>query len=130
MLMFCFFFFFFSSRRRHTRSLCDWSSDVCSSDLNQLEKLICWRERNTMSAVGRFILEFRKAGLEAAQIWGDDGGPGRPMIDALFQAGWRINRFNFGGKANEELAYVSRGAEVWTSFGRQVTSGEIVLIRD
>src|SRR5215218_3221796 len=30
--MFC-FFFFFSSRRRHTRSLCDWSSDVCSSDL-------------------------------------------------------------------------------------------------
>src|SRR5260221_7630824 len=26
------FFFFFSSRRRHTRSLCDWSSDVCSSD--------------------------------------------------------------------------------------------------
>src|SRR5260221_6591160 len=27
-------FFFFSSRRRHTRSLCDWSSDVCSSDLH------------------------------------------------------------------------------------------------
>src|SRR5947207_7366019 len=27
------FFFFFSSRRRHTRSLCEWSSDVCSSDL-------------------------------------------------------------------------------------------------
>src|SRR5690349_22054325 len=27
-------FFFFSSRRRHTRSLRDWSSDVCSSDLH------------------------------------------------------------------------------------------------
>src|SRR5882762_232138 len=27
------FFFFFSSRRRHTRFKCDWSSDVCSSDL-------------------------------------------------------------------------------------------------
>src|SRR5476649_898502 len=26
--------FCFSSRRRHTRSLCDWSSDVCSSDLD------------------------------------------------------------------------------------------------
>src|SRR6267143_3863985 len=25
--------FFFSSRRRHTRWNCDWSSDVCSSDL-------------------------------------------------------------------------------------------------
>src|SRR5574337_1700527 len=27
-------FFFFSSRRRHTRLSCDWSSDVCSSDLS------------------------------------------------------------------------------------------------
>src|SRR5260370_34946619 len=26
-------YFFFSSRRRHTRFKCDWSSDVCSSDL-------------------------------------------------------------------------------------------------
>src|SRR5256886_13285782 len=29
----CMLFFFFSSRRRHTRFDCDWSSDVCSSDL-------------------------------------------------------------------------------------------------
>src|SRR6266481_6303412 len=28
--------FFCSSRRRHTRWNCDWSSDVCSSDLKQL----------------------------------------------------------------------------------------------
>src|SRR5437762_14390317 len=27
-------FFFFSSRRRHTRYIGDWSSDVCSSDLD------------------------------------------------------------------------------------------------
>src|SRR5256886_13163258 len=32
------FFFFFSSRRRHTRFDCDWSSDVCSSDLVLAEK--------------------------------------------------------------------------------------------
>src|SRR6266571_8372959 len=29
-------FFFFSSRRRHTRLTCDWSSDVCSSDLAEI----------------------------------------------------------------------------------------------
>src|SRR2546430_11805892 len=28
--------FFFSSRRRHTRFDCDWSSDVCSSDLKSV----------------------------------------------------------------------------------------------
>src|SRR2546430_6267803 len=33
--------FFFSSRRRHTRFDCDWSSDVCSSDL--AEFLARWR---------------------------------------------------------------------------------------
>src|SRR5690242_1378443 len=32
-IYFFLFFFFFSSRRRHTRLTCDWSSDVCSSDL-------------------------------------------------------------------------------------------------
>src|SRR6267378_5490651 len=53
-----FFFFFFSSRRRHTRSLRDWSSDVCSSDLDvsvreSLELLIrCagWRPETFASA--------------------------------------------------------------------------------
>src|SRR5205814_7539498 len=34
MIILCCFFFFFSSRRRHTRCLSDWSSDVCSSDLD------------------------------------------------------------------------------------------------
>src|SRR5260370_21837876 len=32
--------FFFSSRRRHTRFKCDWSSDVCSSDLENYD-LVC-----------------------------------------------------------------------------------------
>src|SRR2546430_5758754 len=33
--MVCLVSFFFSSRRRHTRFDCDWSSDVCSSDLGE-----------------------------------------------------------------------------------------------
>src|SRR5256885_9318511 len=33
--MFTYFLFFFSSRRRHTRLQGDWSSDVCSSDLDR-----------------------------------------------------------------------------------------------
>src|SRR6266480_5009430 len=37
--MYIFFFFFFSSRRRHTRLTCDWSSDVCSSDLRGVEEI-------------------------------------------------------------------------------------------
>src|SRR5256885_9878691 len=33
--------FFFSSRRRHTRLQGDWSSDVCSSDLQRLSDATC-----------------------------------------------------------------------------------------
>src|SRR2546430_2763304 len=44
-------FFFFSSRRRHTRFDCDWSSDVCSSDLfiqlNQRRFNLRWIERGS-----------------------------------------------------------------------------------
>src|SRR5207253_8614320 len=41
------FYFFFSSRRRHTRWPRDWSSDVCSSDLNPAVFLhyLKWRSR-------------------------------------------------------------------------------------
>src|SRR2546430_3392158 len=36
-------FFFFSSRRRHTIFDCDWSSDVCSSDLDANARLTQWQ---------------------------------------------------------------------------------------
>src|SRR6266481_9805890 len=39
-------FFFFSSRRRHTRWNCDWSSDVCSSDLSERETRVLAFERH------------------------------------------------------------------------------------
>src|SRR5206468_10112031 len=39
LLILCYYFFFFSSRRRHTRSDRDWSSDVCSSDLNDTNQV-------------------------------------------------------------------------------------------
>src|SRR5260370_26666151 len=42
--------FFFSSRRRHTRFKCDWSSDVCSSDLAKNGRIfdteVFWRSLN------------------------------------------------------------------------------------
>src|SRR5204862_3454024 len=46
-----YFFFFFSSRRRHTRSLRDWSSDVCSSDLLARIHLIGPRRKSAQNVV-------------------------------------------------------------------------------
>src|SRR6266496_6238204 len=45
-------FFFFSSRRRHTRSLRDWSSDVCSSDLDVYDPEFNWQRDYLLGSPG------------------------------------------------------------------------------
>src|SRR5437588_9276611 len=59
----CFCFFFFSSRRRHTRSLCDWSSDVCSSDLRMVELHLdnAMEGATRAAALTRRLLAFARA---------------------------------------------------------------------
>src|SRR2546430_3915329 len=52
--------FFFSSRRRHTRFDCDWSSDVCSSDLISNTRASYLDVARTLGA-GRGYLIFRVA---------------------------------------------------------------------
>src|SRR5256886_5254504 len=58
--------FFFSSRRRHTRFDCDWSSDVCSSDLRSSPahparaKARSRSTRSTLKANGATSNRFRR----------------------------------------------------------------------
>src|SRR5690349_21963174 len=54
-----FFFFFFSSRRRHTRSLRDWSSDVCSSDLFYIGDASSPQDINDAVTLLRTIFDMR-----------------------------------------------------------------------
>src|SRR5438034_10361514 len=53
------FAFFFSSRRRHTISLCDWSSDVCSSDLHR---------RVHLDAMARLCGFPGKVGMDGSEV--------------------------------------------------------------
>src|SRR5260370_41834796 len=46
-----FVIFFFSSRRRHTIFKCDWSSDVCSSDLSRRAFLAAVGMGTTLAAI-------------------------------------------------------------------------------
>src|SRR5260221_5025339 len=85
----CACWFFFSSRRRHTRSLCDWSSDVCSSDLLSCPKGHQW-EADASVAPGQ---------ATRCPICGADGGTSTPGPDnndasatVLHAASWEIGR--------------------------------------
>src|SRR5689334_24840360 len=64
------YFFFFSSRRRHTRWNCDWSSDVCSSDLRRVHATSAEKVR-FLTGVQRVItpsVEMLKSGLQFAPV--------------------------------------------------------------
>src|SRR5688572_17041101 len=67
--------FFFSSRRRHTRFDCDWSSDVCSSDLHLLETwVIMAADWNGKGNTGGDLAEgLRQAQLINSHLAGWDG---------------------------------------------------------
>src|SRR5256885_4785458 len=59
-------FFFFSSRRRHTRLQGDWSSDVCSSDL-QTEDLT--QAMNTLEdAIRKIDAETRELDRKSTRL--------------------------------------------------------------
>src|SRR2546428_4875313 len=114
-------FFFFSSRRRHTRSDRDWSSDVCSSDL-ELPEPGCFIQAQVgdTPVIGfvtqhddRRIAHLRldeAAGLRQLELHAEEM-PGRPAKDAfLFELVgrgirehrvWR-SRHPFGGPLHGE----------------------------
>src|SRR2546430_16962186 len=88
--------FFFSSRRRHTRFDCDWSSDVCSSDLVEVIVL-------EVDSAGRRIQLSRKAVLEAGEK-----REGREYAEQQGQA--RPGRFEIGRASGRGKGEISVGA--------------------
>src|SRR5260370_35255249 len=61
-------FFFFSSRRRHTRFKCDWSSDVCSSDLSDALRQRYLPRVARGEAIAAFALSEPDAGSDVAAM--------------------------------------------------------------
>lgn len=97
---------------------------------NKVRLAAAWTEKDTMKAVGQFILEFRRLGLrqeDAGCIYGDNDGLGRVMIDRLHELGWRINRWSNADKASREDEYLNRGSEMWYEGARKIQSREIAL---
>src|SRR6201985_1198293 len=95
------FCFFFSSRRRHTRLTCDWSSDVCSSDLY------------TLYGDSVYLIQEKKS---------DDGKTSLTVVRSFVQTGNRIE-----GRA-EVLKGVKPGDRVVAVGQLKLQSGAAVAI--
>src|SRR2546430_6536312 len=90
-LVWLLFFFFFSSRRRHTRFDCDWSSDVCSSDLGGHWGIPQPSDpcANRPAAPGGYFHGFPESQTRLLLAVGGNGEPGRIVHRTHF---WLIVR--------------------------------------
>src|SRR6266496_1456369 len=100
------YFFFFSSRRRHTRSLRDWSSDVCSSDLDRDRAVSLSRTRATCLFTVFGLIDSRSA-ITRLEI---------PVISSARTSHSRAER-----PASRDLVDAQRGTSV--SWGRRRAGG-------
>src|SRR5205807_7254042 len=75
--LFVVFFFFFSSRRRHTRLQGDWSSDVCSSDLDHSFGYVVSDPANDTAEKAQVIELARSAAMNVHVV----DAAGAPIVD-------------------------------------------------
>src|SRR6266436_622875 len=86
-------FFFFSSRRRHTRCSRDWSSDVCSSDLDE------WLYPSLNHGT---VVKLSAAGEPLESYW-DPGGASHATITSMREHdGWLY----IGGLMNNRIGRI------------------------
>src|SRR5262245_36016539 len=115
-------FFFFSSRRRHTRCLSDWSSDVCSSDLDvasgkELARLREHRGPVRAVACAPDGSRFASASLDGTvRLW---DAAGRVLIAAL-QANAQVYGVAFSPDGSQIVAGAGDGSLcVWSAEGQR-----------
>src|SRR6266576_4964442 len=113
--------FFFSSRRRHTRSLRDWSSDVCSSDLGLRA---CWSTPIFSCdgrALGSFAMLSRKPGSPTAQHQ-------KIIAQVTHLASVAIERKYTEQELRRSEAYLAEAQRLSLtgSFGWKVSSGQLI----
>ena len=101
---------------------------------NRVEIRDAWRDKNTMSAVGRFVQNFQRAkeecGLRADEIEGDNDGLGNPMVSRLHEVGWPILPFHSNTRALDAQRFRNRSSELWFDGVEKIQNRQIILPDD
>lgn len=86
-----------------------------------------FRDVNENAVVGRAIQTNRRLQLEPDQVGADAAA--KSILDKMSQAGWSINRQNFGAKDPSGI-YTSWAAMAWIEMGAKIKAREIILPDD
>lgn len=93
-----------------------------------------WRDKNTMSAVGRFITNLeklrREIGLRPEEVEGDADGLGKPMVQRIQEAGWPILEYRANGRAFEPDKFRNRESENWFNGTEAIRNRQVIIPDD
>lgn len=108
-------------------------SSICATKGNKIKKRVSFRDKDTTVTTARLNLELEAllgTGKEAKKhehIYGDDGGVGKAILDALSDMGWIINRVNNQSPAKDKKRFINRGAEMWYRVARMLDENVLLL---
>jgi hypothetical protein len=116
-----------------TTGFCDFAGScdesvfaLCEGNRVAIEPDWCWRSRDTMNSVGRFLTLFRKLNLQSYQVGGDEGY-GHQLMDRMAEEGFHLQRFNNGSPAKRSDIYFNASAEAWSTVGQLIERRQIIL---
>jgi len=96
-------------------------------DGNDCRLIKVWRERDDELLATELIIEFKRLGLQPENIFADDGGLGKMILNNLERKGWPVNRILFGGKARDAKCYADVRAEMYCELANHINKEEIRL---
>jgi hypothetical protein len=103
---------------------------ICNGNRAEIDtERWCWRSRDTMSSVGKFLTLFRKLNLQSYQIGGDEGY-GHQLMDRMAEEGYHLKRFNNGSQAERADIYFNASAEAWSVVGSLIERKQIIIPND
>lgn len=116
---------FAAGRDENVLALCDG---------NKVEIIDAWCEDDTMQACYKFVKFFsqlsEKMVIRQGDVFGDNGGIGKGMIDRIYELGWSMRRVDFGGDAKDSKTYSNRGTEIWFETVREIEKCALILPDD
>lgn len=116
------------------RASCDFAAGRNENVFTKLEgnQVIqhCWKDPDTMRAVGQFIKYFVQYGLLPSEIDGDAGGMGIPILQRFAELGWPINWVNNDAEPLNTDFYPNLGAEMWHEGARKLAAADHIIPND
>ena len=97
---------------------------------NEQLALETFRYSDTTQGVNHIIMLINKYGLKSENIYADDGGIGRGMIDLLHKEGYKVKRILNQSSPFDTTRYANRGTEMWFSFKRFVEEKQVIFQKD